>query len=209
MTDPARFLSEMLAPFVEIDEAALAALAAQLRPVRFAAGQVLYDQGVPCRDAVLLTEGIVRAYYLHEGREVNLRLIAAPAVATAMSSLITGQPSGEWVAAITEVRGFRARFAPLAKAGHALLVERIARVLAEEHYLSLERRLRMLQWKSVEERYAYFREHMDPVIVTQTPGYHVASYLGVAPETLSRVRGRALLDRSQGRRGARRRSSKA
>ena len=66
--------------------------------------------------------------------------------------------------------------------------EALRRILAEGHYLSMERRLRMLQGKSAPERYAYFLEHMEPEIVRGMPGYHVASYLGVTPESLSRVR---------------------
>ena len=195
MTDASEYLRALIAPHVELDEPTLAVLAEQLRPVRFAAGETLYAHGARCRDVVFLQEGIVRAYYLHDGREVNLRLLCAPSVATAMASLITGAPAEEWIEAIDEVHGFRADFGRAA--GHGTLVERLRRVLVEQHYLSLERRLRMLQWKSVDERYAYFREHMEPHIVANTPGYHVASYLGVAPETLSRARRKALLDRSQ------------
>lgn len=166
----------------------LRALGAHMRPVTFAAGERMYERGARCEDGILLASGLARAYYIHGGREINLRLLCAPAAAVAMSSLITGEPSREWVEAITEVTGFRSNLRHLANEGHELLAERLMRVLAERHYLSLERRLFMLQWKSVAERYAYFCEHMERDIVEQTPGYHIASYLAVTPETLSRVR---------------------
>ena len=104
-----------------------------------------------------------------------------------MPSLITGEPSDEWVSAIVPVLGYRGDLCVLEERLPSLTM-RIRRILAEQHYLSLERRLRMLQYKSVSERYAYFRMHMEPEIVRNTPGYHVASYLGLSPETLSRVR---------------------
>ena len=69
-----------------------------------------------------------------------------------------------------------------------LALERCRRLMAEQHYLSMERRLRMLQHKSAAERWQAFRAAMPERIVHETPGYHVASYLGITPESLSRVR---------------------
>lgn len=60
---------------------------------------------------MLLSEGLVRAYYLHELREVNLRLLCAPAVVVAMGSFITSLPAGQTVEAVTAVSGYRARLA--------------------------------------------------------------------------------------------------
>jgi len=119
---------------------------------------------------------------------VNLRFLCAPTVVVALSSFIRGTPAEETVEAVTEVEGFRSRLADFEDEHPGVLAERMRRVLAEQHYLSMERRLRMLQWKSAAERYEYFVQHMEPDIVQGMPGYHVASYLGVAPESLSRVR---------------------
>ena len=173
---------------MEPSQAQVDVIVRHLRPVRFDAASPIYEVGRACTDMVLMSTGLVRAYYVHADREINLRLLCAPSVAVSMRSLITREPADECVEAITEVHGFRADLRGLE--GEASdLAAFVGRVMAEQHYLSLDRRLRMLQHKSVAERHAYFREHMEPDIVALTPGYHVASYLGVAPETLSRVRG--------------------
>ena len=184
---PNELVTTLLAPFLSTSGQELAAIVECLRPVSFEPGEPIYRHGQIARDICLMETGIVRAYYLHEAREVNLRLLSAPAVAASMPSLITGEPSDEWVSAIAPVLGYRGDLSVL-EARLPSLTMRIRRILAEQHYLSLERRLRMLQHKSVSERYAYFRTHMEPEIVRNTPGYHVASYLGLSPETLSRVR---------------------
>jgi CRP-like cAMP-binding protein len=184
-------LTSMLAPLLDVPPETLEAVQQHMRPVSFDAGAIMYRQGEVAQDIILLSGGLVRAYHIHEGREVNLRLLCAPAVATAMSSRITGEPSKEWVAAITPVQGFRADPRGLLQQDNGLWAERLGRILAEQHYLALERRLHMLQWKSVAERYAFFCEHMPADIVEQTPGYHIASYLAVTPETLSRARRKA------------------
>jgi hypothetical protein len=57
-----------------------------------------------------------------------------------------------------------------------------------EHYLSLERRLRMIQLKRAKQRYAYFCQVMPTEIVQGMPNFHIASYLGITPEALSRIK---------------------
>ncbi|MEM9729764.1 MAG: Crp/Fnr family transcriptional regulator [Myxococcota bacterium] len=187
LSSPKALIRQLLAPHLEASEAELAVMAQSLRPASFARGEAIYRPGEVTCDLCLMETGMIRAYYVHEAREINLRLVVAPSVAVSLPSLITGQPADEWVSAITPVRGFRAELALLERRIPEFTLS-IRRVLAEQHYLSLERRLRMLQHKSVSERYAYFCDHMEPEIVANTPGYHVASYLGLSPETLSRAR---------------------
>ncbi len=181
-------VASLIAPHLVLSVEEQILLGPYRRAVRYAAGEVIFREGSVCREVVVLSAGLVRAYYHHDAREVNLRLLCAPSVVVALSSFIRQTPAEETVEAVTEVAGFRSRLADFAEDHPGALSERIRRVLAEQHYLSMERRLRMLQWKSAAERYAYFVEHMEPDIVRGMPGYHIASYLGVAPESLSRVR---------------------
>jgi len=181
------FLEQLIAPYLTLKPSILQEMERYLHPIHLEAGQMLYPYGKICRDVVLLTQGLVRAYYIYEARDVNLRLLCGPAVVAAFSSLIEEAPSEEWVEAVTEIRGYRAELAPL-QYNNPLLYERIHRILAQRHYLALERRLKMLQCKSALERYTFFCERMEPDIVNAMPGYHVASYLGISPETLSRIR---------------------
>jgi CRP-like cAMP-binding protein len=181
----APLLAQILAPYVELSAGEISALAAPFSAVRYGRGEALFRAGDECHELVLLHTGLIRAYYLDaEAREVNLRFLAAPNVVTSMASLITGEPAREWVAAVTDTAGFRAPVLTVSSGSpHS---DRLMRVLAEQHYLSMERRLRMLQHRHVRDRYAFYRAEMEPAIVDAMPDFHVASYLGVAPETLSR-----------------------
>ena len=201
-TDTLRNLIDYLRPYVDVSLDEAAGFAPYVSQARYQAGSWLFREGQVCRDVVILGSGLVRAFYVHENKEVNLRLLCAPAAAVALASLIRQQPAAESLQAVSDSSGYRVRLADYGDAHPGALTERLRRVLAEQHYISMDRRLRMLQWKSAAERYAYFREHMEPAIVEGMPGYHVASYLGVAPESLSRIRSTAA--RSQPGHGKRR-----
>jgi hypothetical protein len=68
-------------------------------------------------------------------------------------------------------------------------VERLARILAEQFFVRKEKREIELVTLEAKDRYAIFqKEH--PQLEQLIPQYHIASYLGVSPTQLSRIRGR-------------------
>jgi len=158
-------------------------------PSRFSRGDHLYVTGKSVDRIFLMREGLARVYSVHDDREVNLRLLCDGSVVVPLAALITGTPAQENIQALADGEGWFLPHAALERGGFSpLLPERCRRLMAEQHYLSMERRLRMLQHKSAEERWQAFRAWMPEKIVRDTPGYHVASYLGITPESLSRVR---------------------
>lgn len=179
-------LATVMAPFVSLDVGELDELVTWLRPVVCKAGELLVKTDALMRDLVLIREGLVRVYAIQpDGRQVNLRFLAAPNVAVSMTSLIQRTAAEEWIEAVTPLTGYRVSHEDLMRSER---YERFMRLLAEQHYLSMERRVRMLQIPFARGRYAFFAAHVQPAIVAGMPDYHVASYLGVTPETLSRAR---------------------
>lgn len=181
-------LQAYLAQWLDMEPAELARMLPYCRAYSFATGDHLFRAGDAADSLVLLTDGLVRCYTLHGTREINLRLLSAPAAALPYQSFLEGTAADESLQALSPCRGVQVRFGALCRDHPGLLTETMRRELAERHFRALQRRLHMLQSRTAAERYAYFLAHMEPEIVAGTPAYHVASYLGITPESLSRVK---------------------
>jgi len=61
------------------------------------------------------------------------------------------------------------------------------RLMAEKVYLQLNERVDMLLFLKPEERYQYLLDNY-PELFNQVSQFHLSSYIGIKPESLSRLR---------------------
>ncbi len=66
-------------------------------------------------------------------------------------------------------------------------IERYFRLLMENNVIALQRRIRVVQTHSAEDSYLKLME-VSPEILRRASQQHIASYMGISPETLSRIR---------------------
>lgn len=66
-------------------------------------------------------------------------------------------------------------------------MERYFRLLMQDSLVAFQRRLRVVQTHSAEDAYLKLMESR-PDVITRAPQQYIALYLGITPETLSRVR---------------------
>lgn len=136
-----------------------------------------------------LEKGIVRAFFLNkQGKEYNKQFFVGPSIIGAYTSLLTKQPNQIAQQALTDCEVLIADFSKiedLYSKYHQL--ERLGRRIAEFYFLEKEKKELEMGLLDAEERYFILRETFPQIELTISQ-YHIASYLGISPTQLSRVR---------------------
>ena len=147
-----------------------------------------HTAGWVCHSLFLVESGVLRAYYLLDGRDVTAHFALPGYSITAPDSFITGRPSRYHLEALTDTRAYAVERTALEHfLGEHPQHERLARQFTQLLYLELLDRMESMVFLTARERYDRLVDTC-PQIFEQMSLGHIASYLGIAPETLSRVR---------------------
>lgn len=152
-------------------------------------GEYFIRAGQLARKIGFLQKGILRGYYTSdEGVEYNKHFFIAPCFIGGYASLITGTTNQINQQALSECDILEADFSQFS----ALYpnhpdVERVARVLAERFFVQKEQREIDIVLLDADQRYQCFQKEFGG-LEQLIPQYHIASYLGITPTQLSRIR---------------------
>ena len=178
---------------VRLSEEEEALVLSKLRPVRLKRKEHLLKQGQVARDLAFVIEGCLRAYALDDnGFEHILQFAPAGWWISDMSSVISRRDSLLNVDAIkpSEVL-LLSREDQLTLFDEVPKLERYFRVLTENGLVSS--RMRLIENLSLTARQRYQRFCQTyPNLINEIPQKYIASFIGVTPEFLSKIRGEKL-----------------
>lgn len=152
-------------------------------------GEYFIQDGNICNVVAFIESGILRSFYTTpEGEEMTYCISFQNSFMTAYSSFITGLPTEENVQAITPVKLLLLQKKDLDQISETSTNWlKFAKLLAEKEYLELEKRVFSYQRESARERYQNLLLTR-PEYIEQIPLKYLASYLGITPRHLSRLR---------------------
>lgn len=152
-------------------------------------GDYFITSGQTAKEIGFLETGVVRAFYRNnEGTEYNKHFFANPCFIGGYSSLITGTPNQINQQALTECKILTAKYTEIQSLYKTCPdIERAARILAELFFVQKEQREIEIVLLDADKRYEIFQKDF-PQLEQQIPQYHIASYLGITPTQLSRIR---------------------
>jgi CRP-like cAMP-binding protein len=156
-------------------------------------GSRLLAPGEPCTFGGLVIRGCLRVYFSEsDGCERVLYFAPEHWWVTDIESLLLEQPTTLGIDAVESTD-----LLVIDKSSRALLrsrvpvCDRIFGALTENALLTLQRRLVGSMRRTAAQRYHEFRT-LYPGLALRIPQYHIAAYLGISPEFLSKLRKRLL-----------------
>jgi CRP/FNR family transcriptional regulator, anaerobic regulatory protein len=134
-----------------------------------------------------IEKGLVRVYYVKNGVEICSGLLCEGGVLISVKSFFDRVRSEEYIQALEDLTVYYISYDEL----EALYLDLpefniVARKLITAYYVKSEERNYILRRHTAQEKITYFQEHF-PNLLARVPRKDIASYLGVALETLSRL----------------------
>ena len=160
-----------------------------LRPKTLRKREFLQRAGEVTQSVAFVSTGILRSYSIDQkGEEQVMQFAPEDWWISDIYSSLTGKPSQLFVDAMED-----SELLLLGNESQEKLYaeipafERYFRILAQNRFLTLQERITNALNETAEQKYAYFLEKY-PTLQQRIPQHQIASYLGIQPETLSRLR---------------------
>ncbi|MEL7529831.1 MAG: Crp/Fnr family transcriptional regulator [Bacteroidota bacterium] len=153
-------------------------------------GEHFLRQGEHRWEIGFITKGLFRKYFLADGEEVTDNFHMEEAFVADAASFMPQAPALLNIVAMEDSEAYVfSREAALRWAQKSHQIERLLRLQAEMGYTFAFRRKISLLNDSPEQRYLQMLKTR-PKLAPRVPQYYLASYLGITPEALSRIRKR-------------------
>jgi CRP-like cAMP-binding protein len=149
---------------------------------------LLFEDGQVCNFIAFLNSGVMREYAFHNGKETTVDFITENQFASDYQSFIMQEPSKQYLEALTDVDLLLLKKDAINALFDKYKVwERFGRLIIERVFCINEGKRKKIISTGNEEQYRDFARSY-PQIIQQVPQYYIASYLGLTPEHLSRIR---------------------
>jgi CRP-like cAMP-binding protein len=182
-TELVKFISE----YISLSGAELEDIAGNFKKRIVKKNDYLLQPGETCRDLIFVQRGCLRLYYIADSIEVSVWFAFKHTSAIEIYSFISQNPSNYFLQAIEDSEILYLPKAELNKLYHTHpKMQEMMRKFWEDVVLNLINRFTALQRDSAEDRY---RDLLNKPSYLQTiPQKYLASFIGVTPTSLSRIR---------------------
>jgi CRP-like cAMP-binding protein len=173
---------------ISMDDESFELAAGYFQIEKISKGEYLVKEGQVCNKIAYINEGLFRIYNTKDGIEKNTCFCKEDSITTSFNSFVNQVPSLESIQAIENSVLITLTAGNLAKLqNRSEIWQRIRQLLTEKECLRLSDRASSLSFESALEKYENLLKHQ-PEIIQRVSIQHIASYIGVSRETLSRIR---------------------
>lgn len=149
----------------------------------------LFNLGEVCKYMYFVEKGLLREYYLDEkGEDITIQFGFEEHWVGDLYSYFSGEKSNLNLESLENTQFLYITRDDFERALLAIpKLERFFRVLIQKAYVTTQQRLTRSFTEDAAKRY-YNLVKRRPDIISRVPQYHIASFLGIKPQSLSRIR---------------------
>lgn len=163
-------------------------LSANMKSHSFKKGELICQAGEPFSHLHLIKKGLVRGFYQHGPKEITQWVDWENHVFTSVGGFFMRTPCKENIQAIEATQTESLHFADLQYClKHFPDMSTIYRALFEFYLVSAEERVYISRIPSAKDRYEAFLASGYAESISRIPNKYIAEFLGIRPETLSRL----------------------
>ncbi len=149
---------------------------------------LLFQPNKPTKKILFIKKGLLRGYKIIDGKEYTHHFYLENWFATDFLSFLSEKPSQIYIESIERSTYYEFNKKDLVHlyiTSHEL--ERMGRIIAEKAYLATVEKMADLQLLDLSERYNALIQR-NPSLFQRVSQKHIASYLGVSEQSLSRIK---------------------
>lgn len=163
------------------------ALQELIRLERYEKEEIVQQIHNTCRTLYFIEKGSARIFYYKDGQDITEHFSFSGDLIVRAESLFTGQPSPKGIQTLVPSRISAISAVDLFSLYDRFhKIERLFRLIFEREYVASIRRVESLQLKTATERYEDLLNQANTI--QYIPLKHIATYLGITPVSLSRIR---------------------
>lgn len=158
-------------------------------------GTILLQEGQIAKECYFVIKGCVRSFMRSDGEEKIHNFFIEDDWIIALDGFLYQKPSLHYLVCCEDVELAVGMAGEAPEQEHEPRFEDIARKVMEHAYTQLQKEMKAYYNATPEMRYQKLLSER-PSLLQRIPQYQIASYIGVQPETLSRMRARMARGRS-------------
>lgn len=179
-----------LSTFITLDKSEQDHFISKLQCRTLAKKEIILQEGQVCKHAFFINSGCLRYYYNVDGQENTAQFFFENGWYTDYESFLSGKPAKQNIEALEKsellllsAKDLQQLYVDVPK------FEKFGRLMAESAFLGIRQRSEMLENQTAEQRYITLIKER-PKVIERIPQHYIASYLGIKPPSLSRIRKR-------------------
>jgi CRP-like cAMP-binding protein len=182
--------SNHFAKYSPLSESEVKAIHDSMIIKRFSKDDFLIREGQVMKDTYFVLQGCVRQYKLVDGNEITTKFFTEEQWIISTGDMNDNEPSADYLVCCEDtVVSVGNEESAIRIFEHFPRFESIARAIVQDVLFDYQKMLSAFITQTPEQRYLNLQKTR-PDILQRVSQYHIASYIGVKPESLSRIRKR-------------------